>query len=108
MTLVIGTQRGWLNVDRYFDEVPERWALFVAAVSTYLELTDTAVRTALDAGDTLAGLARVRNKNVDVLKSRVTAALQQTEPSLGGLFLSSVVEHLIDLPWVDGPEGLVG
>jgi hypothetical protein len=108
MALVIGTQRGWLNVDRYFDEVPERWALFVAAVATYLELPEAAVRKALDTGDTLAGLARGRNKDVDVLKSRVTAALQQTEPGLGGLFLGSLVEHLVDLPWVEDPEDLAG
>src|SRR5258706_42823 len=108
MAVVIGTQRGWLNLERYFDETPERWTLFLAAVATYLDVPESAVREALSAGQPLAELARERNKKVDVLKSRVTAALQRTETSLGGLFLSTVVEHLIDAPWAEGSENLAG
>jgi hypothetical protein len=108
MAVMIGTQRGWLNLERYFDETPERWTLFLAAVATYLDVPEIAVREALDAGRPLAELTRARDKNVDVLKSRVTAALQWTEPSLGGLFLSTVVEHLIDAPWAEVSENLTG
>jgi hypothetical protein len=108
MAVVIGTPRGWLNLQRYFDEVPDRWALFLAAVATYLELPETAVRDALGAGQPLAELARARDKNADVLKSRVTAALQRTERSLGGLLLGTVVEYPIEVPWATGSEDLPG
>jgi hypothetical protein len=108
MALVIGTPRGWLDVDGYLDALPERRALLLSAAAGFLELTDVALCSELEAGKTLADLARLRHKSVDVLKSRVTAALQRTEASLGGLFLSLLVEHLVDLPWSEKPADLAG
>lgn len=108
MALVVGTSRGWLDVHGYLSEVPERWPIFIAAAAGYLDLPEAEVREKLGAGAALADLASARRKSIDGLKSRVTAALQRTEAALACVFLSQVVEQLVDLPLAEQAQDLAG
>jgi hypothetical protein len=107
MALVIQTNRGWLNVDAYFCEAPERWGLLVGSAADYLELSAATIERELRAGHALADICRSQRKHVDVLKGRIAAAFLLAETSLGAV-LHQLVEQVVDLPVFEPAADLAG